>query len=300
MRAGAQRPSCCKPIQSDKLLATVDGAARAAAGPPHGQGAGGRRRPADRAICGEVLLNLGFEVGRGRLARRGAALDARRSRPDMLLLDVALPDGDGFELLRGAQGRARLRAALGDLHLRPHRHLGQGARAEAGRRRLPDQALRRAGAGRAGGVGAAAPRRRRAPRRPPRSCPARRRSSARCSGGCGAHAAVRLLLPRSRQPQGLQRLLRLREGRRRGAADRRPAARDLRAGTAAPGDFLGHVAGDDFVFITRPRAASTRVCQRAVETFDRIIPLYYDRRRSRARLHRGRGPLRRAAQVPAS
>jgi diguanylate cyclase (GGDEF)-like protein len=44
----------------------------------------------------------------------------------------------------------------------------------------------------------------------------------------------------------------------------------------APGDFLGHVAGDDFVFITSVESVD-RVCQRAIEQFDRIIPLYYDR-----------------------
>jgi GGDEF domain-containing protein len=44
----------------------------------------------------------------------------------------------------------------------------------------------------------------------------------------------------------------------------------------AAGDFLGHVAGDDFVFITSVESVD-RVCQRAIEAFDRIIPLYYDR-----------------------
>jgi diguanylate cyclase (GGDEF)-like protein len=42
-----------------------------------------------------------------------------------------------------------------------------------------------------------------------------------------------------------------------------------------PGDFLGHVAGDDFVFVTSVESAD-RICERAVEAFDRIIPLYYD------------------------
>jgi diguanylate cyclase (GGDEF)-like protein len=44
----------------------------------------------------------------------------------------------------------------------------------------------------------------------------------------------------------------------------------------APQDFLGHVAGDDFVFITDPRSVDA-ICRRAIEVFDRIIPLYYDR-----------------------
>src|SRR5262249_41173485 len=48
----------------------------------------------------------------------------------------------------------------------------------------------------------------------------------------------------------------------------------LQEGTAQ--DFLGHVAGDDFVFITQPTSVDA-VCRRAIEVFDRIIPLYYDR-----------------------
>jgi hypothetical protein len=42
-----------------------------------------------------------------------------------------------------------------------------------------------------------------------------------------------------------------------------------------PSDFLGHVAGDDFVFITSLGNVD-RICQRCIEEFDRIIPLYYD------------------------
>ena len=42
------------------------------------------------------------------------------------------------------------------------------------------------------------------------------------------------------------------------------------------GDFLGHVAGDDFVFVTSAESVD-RICARTIEAFDRIIPLYYDR-----------------------
>ena len=42
------------------------------------------------------------------------------------------------------------------------------------------------------------------------------------------------------------------------------------------GDFLGHVAGDDFVFVTSTQTVD-RICQQTIEAFDRIIPLYYDR-----------------------
>jgi len=41
-------------------------------------------------------------------------------------------------------------------------------------------------------------------------------------------------------------------------------------------DFVGHVAGDDFVFMTTPERVDA-VCQALIESFDRLIPLYYDR-----------------------
>jgi signal transduction histidine kinase/DNA-binding response OmpR family regulator len=52
--------------------------------------------------------------------------------------------------------------------------------------------------------------------------------------------------------------------------------RDVVARVGAPGDFIGHIAGDDFVLVTtseRVDAVCTAICQR----FDRLIPLYYDR-----------------------
>jgi DNA-binding response OmpR family regulator len=44
----------------------------------------------------------------------------------------------------------------------------------------------------------------------------------------------------------------------------------------APGDFIGHIAGDDFVMILDGEHAD-RVCTSFIERFDRLIPLYYDR-----------------------
>ena len=42
------------------------------------------------------------------------------------------------------------------------------------------------------------------------------------------------------------------------------------------GDFIGHIAGDDFVFITTRDYADT-VCLHVIETFDRLVPLYYNK-----------------------
>jgi GGDEF domain-containing protein len=52
--------------------------------------------------------------------------------------------------------------------------------------------------------------------------------------------------------------------------------REVVAQEGLPGDFLGHVAGDDFVFITTEQVVD-RVCERLLASFDRVIPLYYDR-----------------------
>jgi len=42
-----------------------------------------------------------------------------------------------------------------------------------------------------------------------------------------------------------------------------------------PGDFIGHIAGDDFVFITTADRVDT-VCRAICERFDHLIRLYYD------------------------
>jgi DNA-binding response OmpR family regulator len=52
--------------------------------------------------------------------------------------------------------------------------------------------------------------------------------------------------------------------------------RDVVAREGAPGDFIGHIAGDDFVFITKADRVDA-VCAAICSTFDRLVPLYYDR-----------------------
>jgi signal transduction histidine kinase/DNA-binding response OmpR family regulator len=42
-----------------------------------------------------------------------------------------------------------------------------------------------------------------------------------------------------------------------------------------PGDFIGHIAGDDFVFVTSSEAVDA-VCRGICERFDKLIQLYYD------------------------
>ena len=45
--------------------------------------------------------------------------------------------------------------------------------------------------------------------------------------------------------------------------------------TGAPGDFIGHIAGDDFVFVTSAERVDA-VCRGICASFDQLIRLYYD------------------------
>jgi len=46
--------------------------------------------------------------------------------------------------------------------------------------------------------------------------------------------------------------------------------------SGSPGDFIGHIAGDDFVFVTSAERVD-EVCRGICERFDHLIRLYYDR-----------------------
>jgi len=59
--------------------------------------------------------------------------------------------------------------------------------------------------------------------------------------------------------------------RQTGDLMRQVVARD---GTAH--DFIGHIAGDDFVFITTPERIDG-IARSICRTFDRLVPLYYDK-----------------------
>lgn len=52
--------------------------------------------------------------------------------------------------------------------------------------------------------------------------------------------------------------------------------RDVIARKGAGSDFIGHIAGDDFVFITKA-AQVDEVCTTICATFDRLVPLYYNK-----------------------
>jgi PAS domain S-box-containing protein len=52
--------------------------------------------------------------------------------------------------------------------------------------------------------------------------------------------------------------------------------REVVARCGGPGDFIGHIAGDDFVFLTTADYAD-RIATTIIETFDRLVPLYYNK-----------------------
>ncbi len=45
----------------------------------------------------------------------------------------------------------------------------------------------------------------------------------------------------------------------------------------SPEDFIGHIGGDDFVYVTTP-AASDRICQAIIDDFERTVPTFYNER----------------------
>ncbi|HEY0096442.1 MAG TPA: response regulator, partial [Archangium sp.] len=86
------------PLQADRLLATVESLVRGRAGQHPGRVLVVDDDEKVAAICREVLTGLGYEVEvSSTLEEAHRAL--RERRPDALLLDVQLPDGDGYHFL---------------------------------------------------------------------------------------------------------------------------------------------------------------------------------------------------------
>ncbi len=115
---------------------------------------------ATRYATSHVLESVGFSVVTA--ASGYEALDlAQRDRPDLIVLDINLPDIDGFQVCRQLRARAGDAAdadhvSLGDLRRRCRQDPGRGCR----RRWLPHAPGRTAGADRHGtGAVARAPRR---------------------------------------------------------------------------------------------------------------------------------------------
>jgi DNA-binding response OmpR family regulator/signal transduction histidine kinase len=262
-----------KPLQTDSFLATVDGLARG----PDGRQKGSVLVVDDdekiAAICGEVLANLGFEV---RIA--GTLEQARQrigeKRPDLLLLDVQLPDGDGLSFLEALKAErassqlgvifisaktdtaAKVRALKlgGDDYLtKPFDALELGARVESVLRRR-NQEMGTSPTTQLPGSGAIE---REVQRR------LRERS---------AFAFCYLDLDNLKAYNDFYGFAKA-DGVVRQTGD---LLREVVAQHGLTTDFIGHVAGDDFVFIADVTSVDA-LCQRIIEAFDRLIPLYYDK-----------------------
>jgi len=262
-----------KPLQAAPFLASVDGLLRRPAQRIQGRVLVVDDDPSIVAICDEVLRNLGFEVelARGLEDARSAV---RARRPDVLLLDVGLPDGEGYALLEELQversgpplsvifvsARAdtaskvkALRLGADDYLVKPFDALELGARVESVMRRREQ------------GLGASPT------TQLPGSGAIEREVMRRLSNGA-RFAFCYLDLDNFKAYNDRYGFAKA-DGVIRQTGD---FLREIFEQEGAEGDFLGHVAGDDFVFVTAPESVD-RICRRAVETFDRIIPLYYDR-----------------------
>jgi PAS domain S-box-containing protein len=271
MRAGASA-FLQKPLQTASFIASVEALLK------ERKGSRGRvlvidDDPQITLICAEVLSNQGFDVDLANSLSEARIVIARK-RPDLLLLDVALPDGDGFrffeELKADRAGgpmsvifisarsdtSAKVRALKlgGDDYLtKPFDALELGARVESVLRR------RTAETGNSPTT------------QLPGSAAIEREVHKRLAGK-SAFAFCYLDLDNLKAFNDFYGFAKA-DGVVKQTAD---LLRDVVAQLGDGTEFVGHVAGDDFVFITRQDQVDA-ICARLIESFDRIIPLYYER-----------------------
>jgi signal transduction histidine kinase/DNA-binding response OmpR family regulator len=229
--------------------------------------------PPIRAICSEILGNHGYEVHEASTCLEAVRL-VRQKRPHLILIDVQLPDGDGFSLLEGLQEeRAAEPFAAVFLSAR-----GQTADKVRGFRLGADDYLSKPFdalelVARVDAV-------------------LRRRENA-----IGASPITRLPSGRAIE-QEVQRRLEARvpfalcyldlddfkayndhygyakaDGLLLQVGDLLRQVASTYGGDAA---FVGHIGGDDFVFITSDDRVD-ETCRQVVAGFDRLIPLFYER-----------------------
>ncbi len=229
--------------------------------------------PDIRAICSAVLRGHGYEVDEAESCARGRQLVVER-RPQVVLVDIALPDGDGFSLLESlADARAAepfaavfvsARGEVADkvrgLKLGADDYLTKPFDAEELVARI-DAVLRRREA-----ALAASP-------------------MTRLPGGRAIDREVERRLeakvPFALSYVDLDNLKAYNDTYGYAKADgvvlqTAGILRDVMSQRGGESAFLGHVGGDDFVLLTAAERA-TEVCREIIAAFDRVIPLYYDR-----------------------
>ncbi|HET8542621.1 MAG TPA: response regulator [Anaeromyxobacter sp.] len=261
-----------KPVAPAALAETAAGLLRG------GRPAGARVLVVDddpdiRAICAAVLGGHGYAVDEAESCARARQLVLER-RPQVVLVDVALPDGDGFSLLEGlAEARAAepfaavfvtARGEVADkvrgLKLGADDYLTKPFDAEELVARV-DAVLRRREA-----ALAASP-------------------MTRLPGGRAIDREVERRLeakvPFALSYVDLDNLKAYNDTYGYAKADgvvlqTAGILRDVVAHRGGEHAFLGHVGGDDFVLLTGADRAG-EVCREIIAAFDRVIPLYYDR-----------------------
>ena len=270
-RLGA-RAFLSKPASEDDLVAAVE--AQLADEPRSG------RRvlvvdddPDIRLVCRETLIARGHEVLEAASCREAVRL-VRDRHPQLLLIDVSLPDGDGFSLLESLE-RERDVDDFGAVFVTAHGELADKVR---GFRAGADDYLGK-------------------PFEP-------KELAARVEAVLRRRQAARSVSPLTRLPSGPA----IEEEVARRMAARQPFAlcyldlddfkvyndhygyakadgviqqtadliRRVARDAGGDGAFVGHVGGDDFVLVT-DAARADESCRRVIAAFDRLIPLYYDR-----------------------
>jgi diguanylate cyclase (GGDEF)-like protein len=229
--------------------------------------------PAIRAICAEVLRGHRYEVDEAESCAAARRL-VLEHRPDVVLVDVQLPDGDGFSLLEGlADTRAvepfaavflTARGEVADkvrgLRLGADDYLTKPFDAQELVARI-DAVLRR------------------------REAALHASPMTRLPGGRSIDQEVERRLdaqiPFALSYVDLDNLKAYNDTYGYAKADgvvlqTGRILRDVVLQQGGEGAFLGHVGGDDFVLLTSSDRAKS-VCADIIAAFDRVIPLYYER-----------------------
>jgi len=229
--------------------------------------------PTLRLLCRENLAARGHEVLEAGSCREAVRI-VRERHPHLLLIDVNLPDGDGFSLLESLS-REREQERFGVVFVTAHGQIGDKVR---GFRLGADDYLPK-------------------PFEP-------KELAARVEAVLRRRQAARNVSPTTRLPSGpaieeeVERRLQARIAFALCYADlddfkayndhygyARADEVILRTGelirrvvrdTAGETAFIGHVGGDDFVLVTDGEHAD-ETCRQVIAGFDRIIPLHYDR-----------------------
>jgi signal transduction histidine kinase/DNA-binding response OmpR family regulator len=225
-----------------------------------------------RIICREVLTSAGYKV---RTAASGEAglTEAKEFRPDLILLDVMMPELDGFATAeRFAADAATALTPIIFLSARGEtedkvRAFRLGAEDYMVKPFIADEMLAR--------VRKALDRRARELGASP---------TTQLPGSAAIEAEIERRLGDSMVTFCYLDLDNLKafndyygyakaDGVIRQTGD---LVRDVIRREGDESDFIGHIAGDDFVFITGANRADV-VCQTICKTFDRLIPLYYNK-----------------------